>query len=168
MSGWRAIGIDIGSPPTLPAEVIGSWASSQPSARVIEDIRTKHRQRVHHVHEQETAVGEVDFFGQDELFGGLGDRHDLGFSSLSGCLGNLVAAGRVDVDGVDPAAMADDRSEGDGHVAATSAYVGATPASRQPEPFQCSLQGAAVDVVAEVELRHLWRNPSQAWPVDRP
>ncbi len=148
------MGIDIGSPPTLPAEVMGSWATSQPSVRVIEDIRTKHCQGVDHVHEQETAVGKVDFFGQDELFGGLGDGHDLGFSGLSGCLGDLVATGRVDVDGVDPPAVADDGREGHGHVAAARPYVGATPTRPRPEPFQCSLQGAAVDVVAEVELGH--------------
>ena len=120
------------------------------------------------MHEQETAVGEVDLFGQDELFGSLGDGHDLGLSSVSGCFCDLVAPGRVDVDGVDAAAVADDCREGHGYVAAARSDVGATPAGRQPEPFQCGLQGAAVDVVTEIELRHLCRNPSQAGPVDGP
>lgn len=128
----------------------------------------EHRQRVQHVHQQEAAVGEVDQFGQDQLLGGLGDGHDLGFPGLSGCLRNLVAPGRVDVDCVHPAAVADNRSEGHGHVAAARSYIGATPAGRQPEPLQCGLQRAAIDVVSEVELRHLWRNPSQGWPVDGP
>ena len=39
MSGCRADGIDMAAPATRPADVIGSWASSQPPGRMIDAIR---------------------------------------------------------------------------------------------------------------------------------
>ena len=48
------------------------------------------------MHEQETAVGEVDLFGQDELFGSLGDRYDLGSpASAAACATSLRRAGSM-------------------------------------------------------------------------
>ena len=133
---------------------MGSWATSQPPGLVTEAIRTRTASGSTTCIKKEAAVGKVDLLGQDQLFGGLGDGHDLRFPGLGGGLGHLVPPGGVDVDGVNAAAVADHRGQGHGHVAAAGADVGAAPARAQAQPVEGSLQRAAVDIVAQVQLGH--------------
>ena len=77
MSGWRAEGIENGSPSIRPAEVIGSWATTQPPGRTARGHPGQHHGRIDHVQEQEPAEGQVDRLGQPEVLAGLGDGQHL-------------------------------------------------------------------------------------------
>ena len=112
------------------------------------------------MHQQEAAVSQVHRLRQDQVFGGLGYGHHLRLAGFGGRLGHFVPAAGVDVQGVHPAVVAHDRGQGHGHVAAAGTDVGATPTPAEAEAVQGRLQGAAVHIVAEVQLGH-WPNRSQ-------
>lgn len=104
--------------------------------------------------EQETAVGEVDALGQDEVLSGLGDGHDLGTPGGSSRRGDGVAPLRVAVYGVDAPLSPDELGEGHRHVTGSRPDVDAAPAGLESEALEGGGEGTPVDVVAQPEFGH--------------
>ena len=136
-----------------PAEVIGSWATTQPAGAHGARHHAHDRERLEHVEQQEAAERQVDLLGEGEVLAGLGERDHLRVGRRGAC--DLVARQRVAVDGVDAAVAADHLGQRHRHVAAAGAHVDTAPARPEPEAQQRRGQGAPVDVVAQpLELTH--------------
>ena len=60
-----------------PAEVIGSWTTTQPPGADGAGHHAHHGERLEHVQEQEAAEGQVDLFGQRQVLAGLGEGDHL-------------------------------------------------------------------------------------------
>ena len=97
--------------------------------------------------EQESAEGQVDRLGQQEVLAGLGDGEHL--AEGGGRRGDLVAGARVAVDRVHAAVVADDLGQGHRHVPTTGAHVDAAPSGADAESLECSGQRPPVDVVTQ-------------------
>ena len=136
-----------------PAEVIGSWATTQPAGSDGGGHAPQHDHGgVDHVQEEEPAEGQVDRLGQAQVLAGLGDGQHLAVGGRR--RGHLVPGGRVGVDGVDAAVVADDLGQGDRHVAPAGADVDAGPARADPQPVEGGGQGPPVDVVPQAAQFH--------------
>ena len=75
------------------------------------------------MHQQEPAERQVHRLWQRELLGRLGEDDRLARACLRRGGGNLVAPGRVAIDGEDPAVPAHQARQGHAHVTAASADV---------------------------------------------
>ena len=84
-----ASGIESGLPSTRPADVIGSWATTQPPGRTASPMRRSTTSGVDDVEQEEAAEREVDRLRQEQVLARLGDRDHLGVGR--GRSGHLVA-----------------------------------------------------------------------------
>jgi hypothetical protein len=123
----------------------------------------KDGKRIDDVDQEESTKSEVDLLGKEKIFAGLGDRDDLGLATLGGRRRHFVASSRVAVDGVDPAASADELAEGDRDVTGTGTDVDATPPRTKAEAIERGLQRTPIDVVSQSELGHE-KNATQSSP----
>jgi hypothetical protein len=108
---------------------------------------------VEDMEQQETAEGQIDLFGEDQVLSGLGQGDDLGVGGRT--VGDLVARERIAVHGVDAAVAPDHFGQCHRDVAPSGADVETAPTRPQPEPVQRGDQRPAIDVVTQTgELAH--------------
>ena len=141
-----------GRPAIRPAEVIGSWATTQPPGRTAAAMRREHDGGIDHVEQQEAAEGQVDRLGQPQVLAGLGDGQHLAVGGRG--RGHLVAGRRVGVDGVDPPVASDDLGQGHRNVAPAGPDVDARPARADAQPVEGGGQRPPVDVVPQAAQFH--------------
>ena len=115
--------------------------------------------REHHagfedVHQEETAVCEIDGLRQGQVFARLGDGDDLGSSSGRGRHGDLVAGAGITVNRVDAPVAPDQLCESDRDIAGPGAHVHAAPSWLETEASERGRERSPVEVVAQPELAH--------------
>ena len=98
--GGRADGMEKGSPSMRPAEVIGSWATTQPPGRTAPAIRASTTAGSTTWSRRNRQKARSTGFGQPEILAGLGDGQHLAVGG--GGLSHLVPGRGVAVHGVDP------------------------------------------------------------------
>jgi hypothetical protein len=99
------------------------------------------------MHEQEPTEGQVDRFGQEEVFSGLGDGDHLAEGGRR--RGGNVPGGRVAVDGIDASVASHDLSQRHRNVASTGADVDAAPPGADAQAFEGGGDRAPVDIVTK-------------------
>jgi hypothetical protein len=67
----------------------------------------------------------------------------------SGCFGNCIASGWVDVNSVDSTLFANDGAKFNGDIASSRTNVNTSPARTEAETLEGGRQGAPVDVISQ-------------------
>ena len=106
------------------------------------------------MHQQETAIREVNALRQHQVLPGLGDGDHLRAAGRSRRGSDLVPCPGVAVDGIDTPVTAHELGERDRDVTGAGADVDAPPARHRAEALESGRERPPVQVVAQPELAH--------------